>query len=115
MKKTISLEEAKKLLNSCTRSECRDHAFGDREIFWCDAHGRHVAEGYNSSVWIYSDVETQETFDFDFSEKEARQLLSCGTVGTIDRNDTTGPDDYVEGRTMSGLTIEGVRKELTGN
>ena len=107
----MTLEEAKQRLNNCTRHELRDHAFGDREIGWYSNAGMHVAEAYisrdESNVYIGEDA--------TFTGADALALATCGKQGTIERNDTTGPDEYQDGVTMPGLTLEGVKKELTGN
>ena len=49
----------------------------------------------------------------EFSGAEASELRKCGRLSTS-RNDSTGPDRYAEGSCMPGLTLEGVRRELTG-
>lgn len=107
----MTREEAKELLNGCERHELRDHAFGDAEIFW-ENKGEVVAEGYFGAsfaeVWIKS---TGVRFTNDF----AWDMRKCGELGETSRNDETGPDTYIEGQIMRGLTLEGVREELTGN
>lgn len=109
----MTLEEAKELLNQCTRHECRDHAFGDREIYFTMG-AVDVAEGYagggRSDIVIYG-ASPEE--DARFNGKEADELFECGAVGGIERNDSTGPDEYQEGECMPGLTLEGVLDELT--
>lgn len=105
--------DAKALLESCERRELRDHAFGDTEVSWFK-DGSEIAGGYfsgrNADVWIRVD---EDATIIGFEDMEARQLRELGTVGQIFRNDETGPDTYAEGQTMPGLTLEGVRKELT--
>jgi hypothetical protein len=49
----------------------------------------------------------------EFKNADARELRHCGTEGQVERNDETGPEDYQEGVTMPGLTLEGVLKEIT--
>lgn len=44
----MTLEEAKQVLSESIREELRDHAFGDREIFWLDSKGQEIASGYMS-------------------------------------------------------------------
>lgn len=116
----MTFDEVKTLLNSCVRSECRDHAFGDREIFWNRPDGSLVAEGYcgrdGASVWpACNEEDGKELFEFPkFSDDQQWELLRCGTRGKISRNDSTGPDTYRDGRCMPGLTLNGVRKELCG-
>ena len=109
----MTLEEAKELLNQCTRHECRDHAFSDREIYFTMG-AVDVAEGYAggglSDIVIYG-ASPEE--DARFNGNEADELFECGAVGGIERNDSTGPDEYQEGECMPGLTLEGVLDELT--
>ena len=92
----MTLDEAKKQLNSCERDELRDHAFGDREISWFrkDASGqRHeVAGGYQGNSG--TDVSFLGTGpNAGFTGDDARSLLSCGTLTASERNDTTGDDN----------------------
>jgi hypothetical protein len=105
----MDFEEASKVLSEAVRSESRDHAFGDREVFWT-VDGEEIAGGYfgggQADVWIL-DIEGAT-----WKGEEARKLAELGTVGIIGRNDETGPDTYVEGQTMPALTIEGVKNEL---
>lgn len=110
---TITFEQAKELLNGCTREELRDHSFGDREISWFRGSDI-VADGYVGSNTVRVSVCTDGSWykATTFVAAEATELLTCGTVGTIERNDTTGPDTYTEGQTMPGLTLAGVKKEL---
>ena len=109
----MTFDEAKAFLSRCIRDELRDHAFGDAEIsFWLD--GTLVAGGYigsgSSSVW----AEEASGHQFrEFTQEQTRELLKCGTLGTAERNDETGPDTFQEGATMPGLTLGGVLKELT--
>jgi hypothetical protein len=116
----MNVQEATELLSTCVRSELRDHAFGDSEIYW-SLLGEPIAEGYfgsgSASVSVFTSSteastlpDGEETFEGD----EAHQLRRCGVEGEIERNDETGPDEYDEGTTMPGLTLEGVRQELTG-
>lgn len=109
----MDLQETKALLEKCTRQELRDHSFGDTEVYWTQ-NGKEVAGGYFSAseatVWFSTESVIDET---NFHDDEARELRKCGTL-QVSRNDETGPDEYQEGVTMPGLTLEGVRKELTG-
>ena len=116
----MTLEEAKAFLNGLVRSELRDHAFGDREITWCDSAGKERADGYSGStgtfVSIYSEKEDEHGDPLeigDFEGRDALQLLKCGSEGLVERNDSTGPDNYQDGQCMPGLTLKGVRDELT--
>lgn len=107
----MTLEEAKELLDKCDRGEQRDHAFGDTEITWW-LDGKEVAGGYfgggSANVWI-----DHQEFRAAFKGEVAQQLRKCGAKTVIERNDETGPDEYQEGVTMPGLTLEGVRDELS--
>lgn len=105
----LTLEEAKNLLAQCKRDELRDHAFGDTEICWTNAAGVEVANGYfGGSFPGCVDFVGAQTF----SGADASALRKLGITGTIERNDSAGPDQYQEGQTMPGLTREGVRAEL---
>ena len=92
------LDIAKELLGLCIRYENRDHAFGDREVFWKEnENDQHdVAEGYfgggDAEVCIISTT-TDETV-MKFTGNEARELGRCGRIVHIGRNDETGPDRY---------------------
>lgn len=105
----MDVKEAKELLDGCTRSELRDHAFGTVEVFWVK-DGVEIGGGYfdgkKPEAWI-DDPHTT------FSGDDALTLRQAGTQGTISRNDTTGPENFVEGKIMPGLTKDAVRKELT--
>jgi hypothetical protein len=95
------VELAQIVLSLCEREELRDHAFGDREIIW-SFDGAEVAGGYlgsmGSSVWIYrytpvlspdDDYETIASFSIT---DEARELVKCGKLKRIERNDMQGDD-----------------------
>lgn len=108
----MDLQKAMDLLNECTRSELRDHAFGDVEVTWYKG-GQFVASGYfgldESEVDIAASI-VHEREEFTFTGELADRLRNCGTLGEVDRNDETGPDAFVEGQTMPGLTLDGVPK-----
>lgn len=108
----MDVEYAKTLLRGCVRSELQDHAFGDAEVFWTEGETE-VATGYFSRG-IESVSITVPDGQAIFTGETARELRTCGVEGTIGRNDETGPDEFVEGRIMPGLTPELVYKELTG-
>lgn len=103
----MEIHEAKELLNGCTRTELRDHAFGDAEVSWWK-DGKEVASGYFGSTMSHVTIG-----HIPILGTTARELRYCGVEGHIERNDETGPDDFQEGRIMPGLTLEGVREELT--
>lgn len=104
----MTFEEAKAMLNACTRHELRDHAFGDCEYSWTNAAGEDVASGYIGSAG--SEVGIGDTC---FVDREADELSKCGILGEVERNDSTGPDEFRPGECMRGLTQEGVLDELT--
>lgn len=106
----MDFEQAKTILSAARRIECRDHAFGDREIFWENAQGVTVAEGYVGSGGADVYMEADGT---SFGGAEAAELVKLGTKGRVERNDSTGPDTYRDGQVMPGLTREGVLDELT--
>lgn len=111
----MNIEDAKTLLRTAVKFELRDHAFGDCEVTWYKKVGdveTEVATGYfggTRSVSIYEDSSNTAHFE----GAEADELRECFASEKSERNDETGPDDFVVGRTMPGLTLEGVRKELT--
>lgn len=85
----MDFDLAAKILSESIRDELRDHAFGDKEIYWRDQHGHQVATGYYGS----SGVEVGMCgFDINFSEEEARQLVGLGTLGEVQRNDSQGDE-----------------------
>ncbi len=75
-----TIEEAKRILASCTREEMVDRTFGDVEVFWFNNEGVQVAEGYFGPVG--------EIVDFsDGSSFTGRGLRYCGTLTRAKRND----------------------------
>ena len=103
----MEFAEAKGILDACERTELRDHAFGDRVISWTK-RGYEVAYGYSGSSGCGVHIVGDSSFEGD----EAKDLVNCGTLVHTQRNDSTGPEDYVEGRIMPGLTRESVKQEL---
>lgn len=120
----MNFQEAKELLSTCERSELRDHAFGDREVSWVTKKDDEivlVAEGYfgggsGSGICILGDKDAEglTTTIAEFDGREALELAKCGCSVHVERNDSTGPDQYAEGECMPALTLEGVRRELCG-
>lgn len=81
----MTFDEVKELLQHTTRHELRDHAFGDKEVYFVTATGEQVAEGYwgssGASVGVGGTV---------FEGEEAEQLLKLGALGNVARNDSQG-------------------------
>ena len=107
----MDLEAAKKLLKTATKWELRDHAFGDCEVEWMEGKAN-IAAGYFSGKT--REVHFQDG-NVDFKGEEADQLRRCFAEEKFERNDMTGPDDFVLGKIMPELTKEAVRQELTEN
>ncbi|MNB58639.1 hypothetical protein D3C87_364630 [compost metagenome] len=107
----MTYDEAVKVLAAATRDELRDHAFGDREIYWTNDYGQSVATGYVGSGGCEIDF---TGFELTLEEDQYRDLINLGKVGNVERNDSTGPDEFEDGKCMPGLTLDGVRKELEG-
>ena len=109
------LLEAMAILGGARRYELRDHAFGDREITWITTgeDEKDVGSGYFSgSCSEVSVLGTNDTWT-SFVGDEADELSKCGTLSSVERNDSVGPDTYEEGEVMPGLTKYGVLEELT--
>lgn len=109
----VEMVKVKEILSQCVREELRDHAFGDAEVSW-QLMGEEVASGYygsgTSSVTLWHPK--GEEF-LTLKGMDAKALRYCGTQGTIERNDETGPATYDEGTCMPALTHKGVLEELT--
>ena len=76
---------AAKILSESIRDELRDHAFGDKEIYWRNNYGHMVATGYVGPRRVECGM---AGFDVSFSEEEARHLARLGTLGNVERNDS---------------------------
>lgn len=84
----MNIEQAKELLNRCTREGLNDYAFGDSERgWWLD--DEHIAEGYFGGSRNAASV-TFLKENITFTGDDARQLKYCGTRGVIRRNDSVG-------------------------
>lgn len=116
----MTFEQAQELLRTAVKSELRDHAFGDCEIVWFvdDEHSdiegaqKDIASGYFGSGEALVSIESPHEERGSFKGAEAHELRKCFSKEITDRNDSTGPDTFVEGQVMEGLTLEGVKKEL---
>lgn len=84
---TVTFEAAKELLAPSTRNELRDHAFGDKEVYF-EVDGTTIAEGYSGSSGQSVHINGTE-----FTGEEACILLALGTLGNVDRNDSGKDDD----------------------
>lgn len=109
----MTLDEAKEILNGCTRSELRDHAFGDVEVYW-ERDGGEIGSGYFGSGQGDVSVLGKDDIYHSFKDSWARELRNCGTLAVVERNDSTGPDAFAEGSVAPGLTLGEVLEELTG-
>lgn len=107
---TIDFERACAILSECTKDELRDHAFGDREITWYNKYDQTVASGYSGRD---GREVTFCGFDAYFEGSDASVLIDLGSLADVERNDSTGPDEFEDGNVMPGLTNEGVLNELT--
>ena len=91
-RETMDYDKACELLAKCTRHELRDHAFNDRELTWVDGYGHLIAlGGAGSSGYSVQMMGFKE----EFTESQARTMIDLGTLGEIERNDETGPDEYI--------------------
>lgn len=93
----MTLEEAKDILNRCHRHENRDHSFGDREIYWTvdgDINGEELGCGYFGGGYHEVTVTDLVGETHYFKGQDAYDLVKCGKVINIGRNDMTGPGQY---------------------
>lgn len=104
----MNVETAKLILNDCVRTELRDHAFGDKEVWWFKGPIE-IAFGYFGG----GRAEVSLGPAFHFTNAHATALEECGTLTVVERNDETGPDSFVVGQIMPGLAKDAVRKELS--
>lgn len=81
----MTFDLAREILNESIRDELRDHAFGDKEIYWRNNYGHMVATGYVGPRRVECGM---AGFDVSFSEEEARRLARLGTLGNVERNDS---------------------------
>lgn len=79
----LKKSEAKKILESLTRYETVDRAFGDADVIWNDdAEGETVAEGY------FTRDAARDTVFFpkhktEFLGEDARELRKFGTLSPL--------------------------------
>lgn len=108
----MTLKEAASILDQCVRNELRDHAFGDMEISWNDpTTGQEIASGYSGNGSQYVTI-GENSFN---GYEDVEELLTHGCSHNVERNDETGPDEFVRGRTMPSLTKEAILRELLGD
>lgn len=81
----MTLELAKAILAESIRDELRDHAFGDKELYWRNKYGHLVATGYYGRD---STECSMAGFDAHFSGDEAMELVRLGKLGEVERNDS---------------------------
>lgn len=106
--------QVKEVLTKSIRSELRDHAFGDKEITWNLPDGTMVAEAYvgSCSEFSYShDKVVYSTINYAIVD----EISKLGIRGSESRNDSSGPDEFVQGRVMKGLSSDDVFEELTSS
>ena len=106
----MTLSQARNILNWATRQELRDHAFGDREIAWF-IDGYCVGDGYQGGSGVSVSVHDGEEWH-RFVDADAFQLVNCGQLGEVERNDETGPAEFSQNEIMPGLTLESVKQEI---
>lgn len=107
----MELEKAKEILRTTVKHELRDHAFGDCEAVWFTDDDVELAVGYFSGKVrevVFANGEL-------FTGNEADELRKCFAGEAVSRNDSVGPDSFVLGQIMPGLTKDGVLKEITDN
>lgn len=88
----MTIEIVKEVLAKCIRSELRDHYFGDREISW-QLNGKDVAEAYMGKEAEFHFTHNGIEFDTKNSNLIS-DLIKLGTIGNIERNDSTGDSTY---------------------
>lgn len=77
----MTLEEAKALLETCTREELRDSSFGDCEVHWMK-DDKEIANGYFGNECADVNFPSKFTTESFFAD-EARALRNLGKL-TID-------------------------------
>ncbi len=86
----VTFEEAKVILSKLVRQELRDHTFGDEEIYWHNKDSNEIiATGYSNGKVTEVCVNNNS-----FDGKQAEELIKLGQEVNIERNDTTGPDEF---------------------
>jgi hypothetical protein len=81
----MTFDLAKAILAESIRDELRDHAFGDKELYWRNKYGHLIATGYYGRD---STDCAMAGFDVHFDGVEARELVGLGTLGDVERNDS---------------------------
>lgn len=91
------------------RAELRDHAFGDCEVTIYNDFNKTISNGYFGGSSSYITI-----MGFDFRGDVARDVRNAIKLSNVERNDSTGPDEFEVGVIMPALTLQGVREELFG-
>lgn len=87
----MTLLEASDIIRLSTKFECRDHSFGDREVYW-EKNGIEIASGYFGSN---NQHVTISGVRFTGQDAYALDRIACFRCkGSIVRNDETGESIY---------------------
>lgn len=76
----MTLDDAKRILSTCSREELRDDAFGDREVYWMQGE-LEVACGY-----FGADTREVQIDGLTYCGDEADQLANYGIRGLVEQN-----------------------------
>lgn len=89
----MTIEEAETLLNTATRLELRDHAFGDIELTWVidvpanQEGGKVLAWGYLGITNYVDIVDKDGAPVVKFYDEDAHRLRKAGAKVIVQRND----------------------------
>lgn len=87
----MTVAEAQAFLSGSSKFECRDHSFGDREVYW-SKDGKDIADGYFGSSSQHVSIQGQR---FVGNDAYLLDKVACRREhGSISRNDETGEDYY---------------------
>lgn len=85
----MDIEQAKQIVRTLKRFECRDLTFGDAEVFLEDNNKNQIGGGYfdrgEGSLWF-----NYNGTSYSFLNSEAYELRYLIPVGGISRNDNNG-------------------------
>lgn len=85
----MTYDRAVEVLTAASRDELRDHAFGDKELYWNNTYGHLVATGYSGRDAVEIGM---AGFNVVFTDEQTRHLVTLGKLGKIERNDSMGDD-----------------------